>query len=284
MYHTLRDIAEIARVSVKTVSRVINEETSVSVATREKVKKVINELRYQPNYIARSLKQNRTRIIGYIVPDISNQFYGMIGKVIEKYLRKHGYSLLISSTNNAPELEVQTLNLLASQKVDGIIFATLGETKEFVKDYLTRFKIPIVAIDNKVTGLDLDVVLHDNITGAYLLTRHLIEHGHQRIACIGGPLNQTSGALRYEGYQRALREKGIEVDINLVRFGNWQFRSGFELTSDLIEQRFLFTAVFSANSYMALGILRALRKHNLRVPRQVALVSFDDFDFTEFTE
>ncbi len=281
---TLRDIAERAGVSLKTVSRVINKEPQVSSDTRARIERIIEEIGYQPNYIARSLKKNKTNTIGYIVPDISNQFFGVVGKVIERLLRKYGYSLVISSTHNTPEFEVETLKLFASQKVDGIIFATLGETKEFIRQFLARFDIPIVAIDNKVQGLDLDVVLHDNFNGACLLTDHLIQHHHDRIVFVGGPLNQTSGILRFQGYQKALRDANIPFDEKLVKIGDWQIKSGYELVSDLIESGTQFSALISANSYMALGCLRALRKHGYKVPRDIAMVSFDNFDFTEVTD
>lgn len=281
---TLRDIAEKAGVSLKTVSRVINKEPQVNSETRLKIEQIIEEIGYQPNYIARSLKKNKTNIIGYIIPDISNQFFSMVGKTIERILRKKGYSLIIGSTQNTPESEVETLNLFASQKVEGIIFATLGETKEFIQNYLKRFNIPIVTIDNKVLGLDLDSVLHDNFYGAYLLTQHLIQHNHQRIAFVGGSLCQTSGIQRFQGYKEALKEAHIYFDENLVRIGNWQIRSGYELVKNLLEQRICFTSLFAANSYMALGCLRALKKNNLKVPRDVAMVSFDNFDFVEVTD
>ena len=281
---TLRDIAERGGVSLKTVSRVINKEPQVSSKTREKIERIIEEIGYQPNNIARSLKKNKTNTIGYIIPDISNQFFGIAGKAIETILRKKGYSLVISSTHNTPEHEVETLKLFASQKVDGIIFATLGETKEFIRHYLNRFDIPIVTIDNKIQDLDLDSILHDNFNGAFLLTKHLIQHRHQQIAFVGGPLNQTSGHLRYQGYKKALQEAGIPFDEKLVKIGNWQIKSGYDLVSDLMGSGNRFTSLLAANSYMALGCLRALRKNGLKVPRDIAMVSFDNFDFTEVTD
>ncbi len=281
---TIHDVAREAGVSLKTVSRVVNNESQVSLETRIKVEQAIAKLGYQPNNIARSLRKSKTNTVGYIIPDISNQFFGLIGRTIERILRRKGYSLIISSTNNDPKNEIESLGLFASQKVDGIILATLGETKEFIKSYLHKFEIPIVAIDNKLSGLDLDLVLHDNHRGSYILARHLIEHGHQYIAFISGPLDQTSGELRFQGYRRALEESGIDYRESLVRIGDWQIKSGYDLVLDLLEDNVYFTSVFAANFYMALGCLRALKKRGLRVPKDVAIVSFDNLDFAEFVD
>ncbi len=284
MYPTLRDIAKIANVSPKTVSRVINEEHFVNEKTRMKIQRIIQELGYRPNYVARSLRKNKTNTIGYIIPDMANPFFGLVGRAIEKTLRKRGYSLIISTTRNTPHLEIETLNLLLSKKVDGIIFATIGETRDFLKKTLVPSKIPVVIIDNKIPELEYDTVLHDNVQGAFLLTRHLIEHGHRCISFIAGPLGQTSGQLRLEGYKRALEAENILFREELVRYGDWQIMSGYEATSDLIKSDTKFQALFAANSVMALGVLKAIRAHRLKVPRDIALVSFDDLDFAEVTE
>ncbi len=284
MHPTLKDIAQLAQVSTKTVSRVINQEYLVRETTRKKVKEIIHKLGYQPNDIARSLKQKKTHTIGYIIPDISNPFFGMVGKAIEQELRMHGYSLLIGSTNNDPVLEKETLKLLVSKKVDGIIFATLGKTRNFLKKILVPFRIPVVIIDNKIPGLCFDTVLHDNESGAFLLTQHLLRHGHRDIAFIGGPLTQTSGFFRMEGYRKALQSENISYRETLIRITDWQVESGYRAALDLIESGIHFSAIFSANSLIALGILKAIRCYKMHVPQDVALVSFDGMDCTEVTE
>lgn len=282
MFPTLEDVARKAGVSARTVSRVINGEPWVNEVTREKVLRVIEELGYRPNSLARGLKKAKNNVVGYVLPDMSSQFFGSIGRVIEKILRKAGYSLIVSSTDNKPSLEAEALHLLIDQRVSGIILASLGHLSDSAKSFLQALQIPIVVIDNEVEGLRSDVVLHDNLRGSYLLTRHLIEHGHTRIAFIGGPLNQTSGALRLAGYRMALEEVGISYDDGLVKIGDWQTSSGYELTLELINTA-SFTALFSANFDMALGVLKAFQRKSISIPEEIALVAFDGLGLAQFT-
>jgi len=276
---TLKDVARQAGVSVPTVSRVINKQSYIKEITRKKVLEAIEKLSYEPNSIARNLKQGRTSTVGFIVNDVSSSFFGMVALGIERILRKHNYNLILCNTDDRHNLEIDSLKLVVSKKVEGIILATTGSTGEFVKKVIHQHKIPTVVIDNKVKDLKTDVVLHDNVGGAYQLTSHLIEHGHTRIAFIGGSLNETSGEKRLEGYKKALAKNGIPVDYKLVTMGDWKRESGFRLTRKLLSLKERPTAIFAANTSMALGSLIALHEQGLKVPDDMALVSFDDLEF-----
>jgi LacI family transcriptional regulator len=279
---SLRDIAQKTGYSIKTVSRAINNHPDVNENTRRKILSVAKKYSYYPNLVAKSLRTRKAYTIGYIVPDITNEFYGKIGITIEKEFRKHGYSLLVSFTEESEENEINSLKLLLAKRVDGIILATVGTTGDFLQEVINRHHIPVVVIDNKAEGIKTNTVLHDNIYGGYVLTKHLLEHAHRRIACVTGPLSETSGKERLEGYTKALIEYNIPIEERFIKVSNWRVHGGFDATMELMggagEKP---SAVFYANSQMALGAYKAFKKNNVRIPEDVAVVSFDNLDFTD---
>ncbi len=281
----LKDIARETGYSIKTVSRAINDHPDVNENTRQKILSVAQEYSYYPNLLAKSLRLKKTFTIGYIVPDITNEFYGRVGIVIEKEFRRYGYSLLVSFTEESKENEINSLKLLLAKRVDGIILATVGTTGDFLQEIINRHHIPVVVIDNKAEGIKTNTVLHDNIDGAYVLTKHLLEHGHRKIACVTGPLAETSGKERLEGYKKALMEYGIAIEVQFIKVSNWRVHGGFDATMELMQDMSQKpSAVFYANSQMALGAYKAFKKNNIRIPEDVAVVSFDNLDFTDAIE
>ncbi len=278
----LKDIASKTGFSIKTVSRAINNHPDVNESTRQRILSVAQKYSYYPNLLAKSLRLKKTFTIGYIVPDITNEFYGKVGIVIEKEFRRHGYSLLVSFTEESEENEISSLKLLLAKRVDGIILATVGTTGGFLQKIINRHHIPVVVIDNKAEGIKTNTVLHDNIDGAYVLTKHLLEHGHRKIACVTGPLAETSGKERLEGYKKALMEYGIQAEEQLVRVSNWRVNGGYDATMELMKNKGEApTAIFYANSQMALGAYKAFKKNSIRIPDDIAVVSFDNLDFTD---
>ncbi len=275
----LKDIALKSGVSIKTVSRAINNHPDVSEKTKKRILKIAEESNYVPNSIARGFRQNRTYSVGYIVRHLNNQFFVNVGFALENRFRQHGYSVLISFTGDSLEAEVASLKLLLSKRVDGIILSPIGTTGSQIKGLLDTEKTPIVLIDNKIGGLKLDGVFTDNIRGSYLLTQHLIEHGHRNIACINGPTSESSSRERLLGYKQALRENGIPVKNSLIKVSNWQLSGGFTSATELLEDRANgVSAIFVMNYLMALGTYRALRRLKLRVPQDIAVVCFEDIE------
>jgi DNA-binding LacI/PurR family transcriptional regulator len=278
----LQDIAEKTGYSIKTVSRALNDHPDVSNSTREKIVSIAKKYSYFPNLVAKSLRTKKAFTIGYIVPDITNEFYGKVGIVIEREFRKLGYSLLISFTEESAEYEIESIQLLLAKRVDGIVLATVGTTGKFLHDIIHRYHVPVVVIDNKEEGFKSNLVTHDNINGAYLLTKHLLEHGRERVACITGPLAETSAKDRLDGYKKALQEYGISLEERLIKVSNWRFDGGYEAMFSLLQRgENKPTAIFIGNSIMALGVYKALKKIGLKVPDDVALVAFDNLEFTE---
>ncbi|MBN1837825.1 MAG: LacI family DNA-binding transcriptional regulator [Spirochaetales bacterium] len=281
----LKDIAQLTGFSVKTVSRALNDHPDVNEQTRKQILEAAEKNSYYPNQLAKSLRTRQAFTIGYVVPDITNEFYGKVGIAIEGELKKHHYGLLVSFTQELEENEIDSLKLLLSKRVDGIILATVGTTGELIRQLIEDYHLPIVTIDNRASGVRTNAVLHDNRRGAYLLTRHLIEHGRRVIGCVTGPLSETSGCERLEGYEQALSEAGIRVDKALIRSADWRVGGGYQATLELMssaESRP--TGLFVGNSIMALGVYKALKELALEIPEDVAVVAFDSMRFTDTIE
>lgn len=278
----LKDIAKLTGFSVKTVSRALNNHPDVNEHTRKQILEAAAKYSYSPNLLAKSLRTQRAFTIGYVVPDITNEFYGKVGIAIEAQLKKHHYGLLVSFTQELEENEIASLKLLFSKRVDGIILATVGTTGMYIRQLIQDYNLPIVTIDNRAIGVRTNSVLHDDRHGAYTLTRHLIKHGHKNIGCVTGPLSETSARDRLEGYKQALYDSDILVDRNLIRNANWRVDGGYQATTEMMgDMSHRPTALFAANSIMALGVYKALQKLSLDIPKDVAVVAFDSMQFTD---
>jgi DNA-binding LacI/PurR family transcriptional regulator len=278
----LKDIAAQTGFSIKTVSRALNDHPDVKKETRARILTVAKKYSYYPNLVAKSLRTKQAFTIGYVVPDITNEFYGKVGIAIEREAKKHHYGLLVSFTEESRENEIDSLKLLLAERVDGIILATVGTTGEFIGEILRNYPTPLVVIDNRVESVKTNLVLHDNVDGAYLLTKHLIGHGHRAIACITGPLSETSGAERLLGYKKALEESGIPVEDRMIKISNWRVNGGYETACELMTDNSRRpSAVFIGNSVMALGVYKALRRMDRKIPDDVALTAFDSLEFTD---
>jgi len=282
---TLKDIAKEVGLSVKTVSRALNDYPDINKETKKRILEVANRLSYRPNIIAKSLRQKKAYAIGFVVSDIKNEFFGEVALAVEEFFKVYGYSVLLSFSNGEYDQEIKSIESLIKRQIDGIVLATIGTTKDYIKLITSELKIPLVVIDNKVEGLKTNVVLHDNIKGAYLLTDHLIKHGHKKIACITGPLRETSGKKRLEGFNKALEDSKINLRNEFIKISNWKINGGYQAAIDLLssEKKEKPTAIFIANSIMALGALKAIHNMGLKVPEDVAIVSFDNLSFTEAT-
>lgn len=279
---TMRDVAHHAGVSIATVSHVINGTRPVSDELRERVRQSMDALNYQRNTLARALRSRRSDMIGVIVPDTSNPFFAEVAQGIENVGLEHEYSLLLcNSDNDLGRLLLHTKNL-SSKRVDGLIFATSGDDFEAVREEL-RNDIPIVVVDLNTLGFPTDAVLFDNHRGGWLATRHLLDLGHRRIACITGPSRQSIRRDRELGYRQALAEASAPVDETLVREGDFRPDSAYRHALDLLRLPDPPTAIFAANDLMAMGVLRATRELGVVVPDQLSVVGFDDIALAAFT-
>jgi len=267
----IKDVAKIAGVSTATVSRVLANHARVSEKTRQKVLGAVEQLNYRPNLIARSLRVQKSAKIGLLVSDIRNPFFTAIGRAVEDSAYEQGYSVLMCNTDEDPEKEELYLNLLHDENVAGIIFSP---TQQFSARMSTfNSNIPFVIIDRAVKSTQVDMVLLDNVSAAYELTRHLVENGFKKIAGLFGNAS-TTGRERNKGLKKALSED------QLAPFAEYfippRIQQGYETTLALLDQDDCPDAIFTSNSLLTAGAFQAIRDRKMKVPGDVALVGFDE--------
>ncbi len=270
---TLQDVAKLAGVSPMTVSRVINDSGYVNQKTRERVQRAIDELDYVPNALARSLRFKQTKTIALIISDITNPFFTTLARGVEDAASERGFSVIFCNTDESPAKETEYLNVVIQKQVDGVLLVPAFSSLESVK-FLQDCGVPFVVLDRRVPGLDVDIVRCDSEQGAYQLTRHLLDLGHQRIAALSGPRQVTTAADRITGYRRALVEAGLEAQA-IEHYGEYTAVSGYEQAKRVLATAQP-TALFGANNFIVIGALRAVREANLRVPEDISVVAFDD--------
>lgn len=278
---TIREVASRAGVSPTTVSHVINNTRFVSAETRQRVLDAMAELNYRPNVLARSLRRGETRTLGLILPDSANPFFAEIARAIEDSAFTAGYNVILGNSENELAKEQVYVDVLVNKQVDGLIFLASGDHSPSL-EHLVCNGLPVVVVDRRLSGLEVDTVLTDNLQGGLTAARYLLELGHRRIACITGPSNLTPSAERVIGYRRALEEYGLPVDENLIRKGDFHPSSGYLATGELLRQQPRPTAIFICNDMMAIGALRALSEAGLHVPRDCSLVGFDDIELASY--
>ncbi len=271
----IKDVAKKAGVSPATVSRVINDKPYVADAVRDRVLDAIRELQYHPNRVAQRLRAAKSHLVGVLLSDIRNPFYTMALEGIEQILSEQGLSVLICNSATRPERENDFITLLLAEEVAGIIISPTREQSDALAKAV-KSGVPVVVIDRRMTRPVTDVVLADNQYGARLAVQHFVEQGHRRIAILGGPQYLTSGRERYQGYLQALGEAGLPLDESLIRFGDYQMESGYNLTRDLIAKAELPFALFVANNLMTIGALNAIHEAGLNIPNDIAVIGFDD--------
>ncbi len=243
----------------------------------------MEELGYQPNAVARSLRRKKTHTIGMIVPDSTNPFFAEVARGIEDTSFEHGYSVILCNSDGDLSKELLYTNVLVERQADGILFLAAGDASiEHVLGLQAR-RIPLVVMDRDISGAAVDTVLTDNAQGGWQATHHLVYLGHQRIGCITGPSNLTPSADRFAGYQGALRESNIALDETLVIQGDFQYEGGYQAAQKLLALTNPPTAIFACNDLMAIGAISAAIELGLQVPRDLSVIGFDDIRLASFT-
>ncbi|MDR6551217.1 LacI family DNA-binding transcriptional regulator [Paenibacillus qinlingensis] len=274
---TIYDIAEKAGVSAMTVSRVINNTGRISEETRKRVRKVMEELHYIPNALARSLVSQKTNLISLLITDITNPFYTTLARGAEDAAKKAGYRLLFANSDEDYVKEKDYVDMILSTRVDGVLFAPAGDHSHDNLLQLQKHQIPFVVLDREIPGIDADVVLGDSKEGARNLVAHLIALGHHRIALVNGKQDVSTARLRYTGYKEAHLLHGLALDESLVvHLGFRDFQDDSAL-NELFQLNEPPTAIFAANNMLAVGVIQSLRQRGLQVPGDISVVCFDDF-------
>lgn len=277
----ITDVARAAGVSPATVSRVLNGSTGVSKALAAKVQKAAADLGYVPFSSARALRRQHTRVWAAIVSDIENPFFTAVVRGIEDVARKVQHRLVLCNSDENLEREADYLDVAIAERMAGVVIAVASARESSVKD-LIQSDIPVVAVD-RTAGRDVDAVVVDNRLGAEDATRHLLENGSRRVACITGPTRVNTANERLEGYRRALQEAGRDTPSDLIRRADYKEAGGHDAALSLLTSRHPPDALFIANNPMAAGALRAIRELGLTVPRDVAIVAFDDSPWCALT-
>jgi DNA-binding LacI/PurR family transcriptional regulator len=280
MPSTLKDVAIHAKVSIATVSRVLNGSGYVSNEVKERVEKIMKELNYQPNAIARSLKNAKTHTIGVIVPDVSNPYFMGIVRAFEDKVSPN-YHLLLCSSDEIVEKEISYLDVFLEKRVDGLFLSHCRlEVADSLNKYLNQ-NIPVVLVDRHAEDLEVDTVYEENIKSSYQLTNHLISIGHRDIAMINSSIGSNSKD-RQRGYEQALKDAGFESSPEYVLCGKFNQQTGYTFGKQLLMMgKKRPTAIFAANNLIAVGVLQAIREFGLEVPNDISLVSFGDLLFPE---
>jgi LacI family transcriptional regulator len=273
---TMRQVAERAGVSAKTVSRVINNDKYVSDDVRRRVETAIADLNYVPNLLARTFRSGRDAAIGVAIPDISDPFFATLTREVEQIARSRGVPVFITSLGQNGAEEQGRVEALLGRQLTGLITTPIAGDQSYLRPWQDR--TAIVFIDRAPSKITADTVLEDDHGGAYTATEHLIGHGHRRIAFIGDSLATATTARRLTGYRAALRDAGITGDPHLVLLGPTTEREAAKSVIDLLTLDEPPTALFSSNAWCTIGIIPALQAaHQGTIP----LISFGDFPLAE---
>jgi LacI family transcriptional regulator len=278
MRATITDVAREAGVSTTTVSHVLNGTRSVADPTKQRVLAAIERLNYEVNSLAQSLKSDRSQTIGLLVTDISNPFFTSLVRGVEDVANAAGYSVMLCNTDENPDKELTYLRMLRRKRVDAILMAPTGVPQPLV-DQLIGLNFPLVCFDRPPPGTACDSVLVDNVGGAQQAVSHLVGLGHRRVGVITGLTGVGTTGERLDGYMRAMADREVLVDQDLVRLGNSRLDGGFREMLALLALPQPPTAVFTTNNLMTLGALGALQSRQVGVPDDMAIVGFDDFEW-----
>ncbi|HEY6991673.1 MAG TPA: LacI family DNA-binding transcriptional regulator [Bryobacteraceae bacterium] len=276
---TMRDVARLANVSVATVSAVVNGSAVVSAQRAARVKKAMETLDYHADQIARGLKTGRTRVVGVVIPDITNPFYPEVILGAEEVAGLARYSVILCNANEDTAQEERQLNALFSHRVDGVLIACSNPA--VAVDRLLHRRFPIVCFDRIPEGFRGDAAATDNFAGGYEATRHLIELGHRRIAILAGRTELSTHSGRLEGFRKAMQEAQLPVLDEYCRTGGMQAETGYRFGRALVRLATPPTAVFCSNNKVLLGFMRALAEAGVECPADISVVGFDDFTWTE---
>ena len=280
---TLEDIARMAGVSKSTVSRILNEKKiGYSQRTEQRVRKLLEETGYinagRNSYVASY--PVRSKSIGLIIPDITNPFFQIIADAVEDYASQQGCSMLLGGTRHMVEKERSVLNAFIAKRVDGIIFVSVALENKSTFQILERYKTPCVLLDRKFTGMEAfgAGVFIDSVYPIYQACEHLIHHNSRRLVFIAGPKGVSTARERFDGYRVALKQHSIELSTDLLCYGDYTIRSGYECMTNILRRGIKFDAVIAANDFMAIGALSAIREAGLQVPEEIEVIGFDGID------
>jgi len=279
---TIQDVARAAGVAASTVSRYLNGQLKVSPATEAKVLEAVAELGYVPNAVGRNLARRRSGVIGLVVPEISNLYFGTIADYAVEAVERHGCLVLLCSHRSQSVKQSSYIDLLASGAIDGMLYLGSFRSNERLAVAIAD-GLPVVIVDEPIAGLPpVSAVVMDDYAGGYQATSYLVALGHRRIAFVSGPAELGSVQERFRGYRDALAKGGIGTEDQVRLSGQFTEQFGMSALPYLLAAPEPPTAAFVASDYIALGVLSAAEAHGIAVPGDLSIVGFDDIRFAQY--
>jgi len=273
---TIKDVAKQAGVSISTVSRVINDSKPVTDEVKQKVLDVIKETGYIPNPLARSLVTKKSQLIGVIVPEVSDSFVNEILNGIEEVAKMYDYEILLANTYSDKAQELKCINLLRAKQVEGIVMISWKVEEEHI-NYIQNCGIPASYISKTARDYDIHTVSVNNTEATYDMTKYLIEKGHKDIAFIMTSQDDTVLEMeRLSGYEKALKEKNIKINKDLIKYGETTYEAGYSSMKELLNEGKVPHAAFVTGDEAAIGAINAICDAGYRVPEDISVAGFND--------
>ena len=281
---SMREVAELAEVAISSVSRVLSGHPDVSADMRDRVLAAVEQLEYEPDFLAQSLRRGATLSVGYVVGDISNPLIATITSGAESVLRSAGYSMLLMNSENDADLDTAHIRFFLARRVDGMILSLASERHPDTLEILRQVDVPLVMIDRDVPqDLQASVVRNDHRAGMRAAVEHLLDLGHRRIALITGGLDLWPVRERIAGMEEAVAARGIRDEtISLV--GSLSAEHGERSTDEVLAMEPRPTALVAGGNQVLAGCIRALARQGIRVPQDISLVTCDEVDLSELHE
>lgn len=273
---TIKDVARQAQVSTATVSATINNSAYVSPDLRARVLAAVDALGYAPSGIAQSLKKGSTRLIGLVVADLSNPFFGELIHAVEAAADDWGYSVILCNSDEKFDKERHHLRKVKAQRCAGMILAPTGDLEAYRADGIASFPVPTVLVDRTIDFWPVDSVTLDNFSAALQATNYILALGHRRLATITGPRHVSTGAERLRGFVKGLANHGLTADPDCIRSGDYREDVAFSATQEILRLPEPPTAFYVANNLMLVGVMRAIAEAGLSCPTDISVISTDD--------
>ena len=272
---TIRDVAKLADVSVSTVSLALSNPARVSAKTLDRIRSAVAAVGYVADPLAQSLARGRSRMIGFVVGNVGNPFFGDIRRELENYALEHDHFVVITDSSGKTDRERTMVEHLIGLKVAGLALAPSSFGPDYVQ-FIESLKVPLVCFDQKVAGIERDFVGSDNYLAGAMLTEHLLQMGHRRIAFIAGPQHMHTASERYRGFAETMASAGVEVNPAYVVDGQFTRSAGYEAAMRLLIQPERPTAILGANNAVALAALQAMQELGFNCPGDISLAMIDD--------
>ncbi len=274
---SMKDVARLAKVSISTVSRVINQNIPVDENTRLRVHGAIEKLNYKPNLLAKGLRVKSGQLIGFVIPELKHPAFINIISYVEEFVVEKGFILIVGNTHYDPDIEERLIDNLIRRNVDGIIVTRVSDESRVLK-IIEKSRVPVVVIDRELALQEVSGVILDNYKAGVIAAQHLAGLGHEKVACITGPLNIKLCRDRLNGFRDTLKSCRIELRENNIYEGDFKYESGLEAIRYYLSNNIMFSAIWAQNDLMAVSALKALIENKIKVPQDVSLMGMDDLE------